>query len=119
MKYMLLIYNNPDQEPKYGTKPFEDMMNGFFAASERMRNDKVLCDGEGLQGTETATCLRIKSGKVGTMDGPFAETREHLGGYYVVDVADIDSALEYAALIPSASFGTIEVRPLMDYNPAG
>ena len=53
------------------------------------------------------------------MDGPFAETREHLGGYYVVDVADIDSALEYAALIPSASFGTIEVRPLMDYNPAG
>ena len=46
MKFMLLIYNNPAQEPKYGTKPFEDMMNGFFAASERMRNDKVLCDGE-------------------------------------------------------------------------
>lgn len=52
------------------------------------------------------------------MDGPFAETREHLGGYYVVDVPDLDAALKYAALLPSAHFGTIEVRPLMDYNPA-
>jgi hypothetical protein len=63
--------------------------------------------------------LRIKSGKVETMDGPFAETREHLGGYYVIDVPDLDAALTYAALIPSAHFGAIEVRPVMDYNPAG
>jgi hypothetical protein len=56
---------------------------------------------------------------VETMDGPFAETKEHLGGYYVVDVPDLDAALKYAAMLPSASFGTIEVRPLMDYNPAG
>jgi hypothetical protein len=83
-----------------------------------MRADGVLRSGEGLQGVETATCLRIKSGKVETMDGPFAETREHLGGYYVIDVPDLDAALTYAALIPSAHFGTIEVRPLMDYNPA-
>jgi hypothetical protein len=55
---------------------------------------------------------------VETMDGPFAETREHLGGYYIVDVPDLDAALHYAALIPSAHYGTIEVRPLMDYNPA-
>jgi hypothetical protein len=61
--------------------------------------------------------LRIKGGKTETMDGPFAETREHLGGYYVVDVPDVESALRYAALIPSAHFGTIEVRPLMTYNP--
>ncbi len=53
------------------------------------------------------------------MDGPFAETKEHLGGYYIIEVADLDAALKYAAQIPSASFGTIEVRPLMDYNPAG
>ncbi len=95
------------------------MMGGFFAANEKMQADGVLVDGEGLQGIETATSLRIKSGKVETMDGPFAETREHLGGYYVVDVPDLDAALKYAALIPSANFGTIEVRPLMDYNPAG
>ena len=84
-----------------------------------MSCDGVLRSGEGLQGVETATSLRIKSGKVETMDGPFAETREHLGGYYVIDVPDLDAALTYAALIPSAHFGTIEVRPLMDYNPAG
>jgi len=98
---MLLIYNNPSQEPAYGTPEFESMMSDFFAANEKMKADGVICE------------------KVETMDGPFAETREHLGGYYVVDVPDLDAALKYAALIPSARFGTIEVRPLMDYNPAG
>jgi hypothetical protein len=119
MQYMLLIYNDPALEPAYGTPEFNEMMGGFFAANERMKGDGVLRSGEGLQGVETATSLRIKSGKVETMDGPFAETREHLGGYYVIDVPDLDAALTYAALIPSAQFGTIEVRPLMDYNPAG
>jgi hypothetical protein len=118
MQYMLLIYNDPALEPAYGTPAFKEMMGGFFAANERMRADGVLLSGEGLQGVETATTLRIKDGKVETMDGPFAETREHLGGYYVIDVPDLDAALTYAALIPSAHFGTIEVRPLMDYNPA-
>jgi hypothetical protein len=84
-----------------------------------MTADGVLRGGEGLQGIETATSLRMKAGKVETMDGPFAETKEHLGGYYVIEVADLDAALKYAAQIPSAAFGTIEVRPLMDYNPAG
>ena len=119
MKYMLLIYNDPSKEPAYGTPEFQEMMAGFFAANDRMNADGVLRGGEGLQGIETATSLRIKSGKVETMDGPFAETREHLGGYYVIDVPDLDAALKYAALLPSAHFGTIEVRPLMDYNPAG
>lgn len=119
MKYMLLIYNDPAQEPTYGTPAFDEMMRGFFAANEQMKADGVLCGGEGLKGIETATSLRIKADKVETMDGPFAETREHLGGYYVIDVEDLDAALKYAALIPSAKFGTIEIRPLMDYNPAG
>lgn len=119
MQYMLLIYNDPAFEPAYGTPEFTEMMGGYFAVNARMKADGVLRSGEGLQGVETATSLRIKSGKVETMDGPFAETREHLGGYYVIDVPDLDAALTYAALIPSAHFGTIEVRPLMDYNPAG
>lgn len=117
MQYMLLIYNDPSKEPTYGTPAFEEMMGGFFAANDRMKADGVLQSGEGLKGIETATSLRIRSGKVETMDGPFAETREHLGGYYVIDVQDLDSALKYAALLPSANFGTIEVRPLMNYNP--
>ena len=119
MKYMLLIYNDPAKEPTYGTPEFDAMMAGFFNANEKMQADGVLKGGEGLQGIETATSLRIKSGKVETMDGPFAETREHLGGYYVIEVPDLDAALKYAALLPSANFGTIELRPLMDYNPAG
>ena len=119
MQYLLLIYNDPAREPAYGTPEFQAMMAGYFTANETMKADGVLRGGEGLQGVETATSLRIKGGKVETMDGPFAETREHLGGYYVVDVPDLDAALRYAALIPSAAFGTIEVRPLMDYNPAG
>lgn len=119
MKYMLLIYSDPAKEPGYGTAEFDALMAGFFAVNERMKADGVIRDGEGLQGIETATSLRINSGKVETMDGPFAETREHLGGYYVIDVPDLDAALKYAALVPSAHFGTIEVRPLMDYSPAG
>lgn len=119
MQYMLLIYNDPAKEPAYGTPAFKEMMAGYFSANQRMKADGVLRGGDGLKGVETATTLRIRSGKVETMDGPFAETREHLGGYYVIDVADLDAALKYAALIPSAHFGTVEVRPLMDYNPAG
>lgn len=119
MQYMLLIYSDPALEPVYGTSEFEDMMGSFFALNERMKADKVLVSGEGLQGVETATSIRQRGGKVETMDGPFAETREHLGGYYVIDVPDLDAALRYAAMLPSVTWGTIEVRPLMTYNPAG
>jgi hypothetical protein len=119
MQYMLLIYNDPALEPAYGTPEFKEMMGGFFHLNERMKADGVLRGGEGLQGVETATSVRQRGGKVETMDGPFATTKEHLGGYYIVDVPDLDAALRYAAMIPSVGFGTIEVRPLMDYNPAG
>jgi hypothetical protein len=118
MKYMMLIYSDPAREPQYGTPEFAAMMKGYFDLNEVMKADGTLRGGEGLQGVETATSVRIKGGRVETMDGPFAETREHLGGYYIVDVPDLDAVLRYAAMIPSAGFGTIEVRPLMDYNPA-
>jgi hypothetical protein len=119
MKYMLLIYGAPAVEPQYGTPEFGEMMAGYAAASAKMNEDGVMRGGEGLQGVETATSLRIRGGKVETMDGPFAETKEHLGGYYVIEVPDLDAALKYAALIPSASYGTVEVRPLMNYDPMG
>jgi hypothetical protein len=119
MQYMLLIYSDPACEPTYGTPEFDQMMGGYFAVNEQMKADGTLRGGEALKGVETATSLRIKSGRVETMDGPFAETREHLGGYYIVDVPDLDAALKYAAMIPSAHFGTVEVRPLMNYNQTG
>jgi hypothetical protein len=119
MKYMLLIYNDPTRQPAFGTPEFQAMMGGYFTLNTRMKDDGVLRGGEGLKGVETATSLRVKGGKVETMDGPFAETKEELGGYYIIEVPDLDAALRYAAQIPSAAHGTIEVRPLMDYNPAG
>jgi hypothetical protein len=119
MNYMLLIYGDPAQQPAYGTPEFNEMMGGFSALNQQMNAEGVLRGGEGLQGVETATSVRLRGGKVETMDGPFAETREHLGGYYVVDVPDLDAALRWAAKIPAAKYGTIEVRPLMNYNPAG
>ncbi len=93
MKYMLLIYNDPSRQPAFGTPEFQQMMGGYFALNERLKADGVLRGGEGLKGVETATSLRIKGGKVETMDGPFAETKEHLGGYYIIEVADLDAAL--------------------------
>ena len=119
MKYMLLIYNDPVIEPTHGTPEFQTMMGGYFALNEKMKADGVMRGGEGLKGINTATSLKVRGGKIDVMDGPFAETKEHLAGYYVIEVADLDAALKYAAMIPSAQHGTVEIRPLMDYNPAG
>ena len=116
MQYMLLIYNDPAKEPAFGTPEFQQMMAGYFSANERMKADGVLRGGEGLQGVETATSLRIQNGKVETMDGPFAETREHLGGFYLIEAATLDDALAFAAVIPVARLGSVEVRPVMDYS---
>lgn len=70
--------------------------------------------GNALQPVETATSLRLRDGKLETMDGPFAETKEHLGGYYLLECKDLDEAIKYAAMIPTARNGTVEVRPIMD-----
>ncbi|WP_428524808.1 YciI family protein [Roseibium sp.] len=118
MKYMMLIYADPAREPVYGTPEFEKMMAGYFALSEKLTADGVMLAGEGLKEAETAKALRVRGGKVETMDGPFAETKEHLGGFYLIDVPDLDAALDYAAQIPSAEYGTVEVRPVMDYPDA-
>jgi hypothetical protein len=80
-----------------------------------MKDTATFLAGEGLKGVETATTLRKRGGKVETMDGPFAETREHLGGFYLIDAADLDAALRFAAEIPAARYGSVEVRPVMDY----
>lgn len=116
MQYMLLIYGDPAVEPVYGTPAFDEMMAGYAAFSARLIADGAMVSGEALQGVETATSLRLRGGKVETMDGPFATTKEHLGGYYVIDTPDLDSALKYAAMIPSASYGTVEVRPVMIFG---
>ena len=116
MQYMFLIYHSPESEPVYGSPEFQAMMAGFAAFTEKAIADGVMRGGDALKPVDTATSVRVRGGKVETMDGPFAETREHLGGYYLLDVPDLDTALQYAAQIPVAQFGTIEVRPVMNYN---
>ncbi len=115
MQYMLLIYADPTQEPQYNTPAFGQMMQGYGALTAQLKADKVYIAGDGLKGTAAATSVRLRGGKVETMDGPFAETKEYLGGYYLIDVPDLDAAMAYAAKIPTAAYGTIELRPVAVY----
>jgi hypothetical protein len=115
MKYLLTLYTAPGAEPAPGTPEFDAMMGEYFTLDEKMKEVATFVSGEGLQGIETATTLRKRGGKVETMDGPFAETREHLGGFYLIDAPDLDAALRYAAEIPAARYGSVEVRPVMEY----
>ena len=108
MKYMLLLYVDPAHEPKPGTPEWDTYMQGFMTVGERTKGVASFLAGDGLQGVETATSLRLRN-------GPFAETREHLGGFYLIDAPDLDAALTYAAEIPVAHIGTVEVRPVMQY----
>lgn len=115
MKYMALIYSSASSgdDPVPGTPEFDAYMAPWIALDQRLREDGVFVAGEALMPVETATSLRIRGGKTETMDGPFAETKEQLGGFYILDCPDLDTALKYAAMIPVAGHGTIELRPVM------
>ena len=115
MQYLALIYSAPANGPKYGTPEFKAMMDGYDAFTAELKARGAFVAGDGLKPVETATSVRVRGGKVETMDGPFAETKEHLGGYYLIEVPDLDAATKVAAMIPSAAFGTIELRPVMVY----
>ena len=115
MQYMLLIY---DTEKTWEDMP-EAEKNRLFGEYMKFTNDIKASGhfiaGDALQPVRTATSVRVRGGKTQTTDGPFAETREQLGGYYLVNAKDLDEATKIAAKIPSASIGTIEVRPVMNY----
>ena len=113
MQYMALIYTDHDLEPKPDSPEFGPYMGGYMQANQRFLEDKVLVSGEPLEAPATATTLRVRGGKVETMDGPFAETKEQLGGFYIFECASLDEALKYAAMIPGAQHGAVEVRPIM------
>ncbi|MEM6386155.1 MAG: YciI family protein [Pseudomonadota bacterium] len=113
MQYMALIYAEDNVSPNPGDPGFDAYMDGYFSATKTMEEKGVLLGGEALQDTSTATSIRIRDGKTETMDGPFAETKERLGGYYLLDCKDLDQAIEMASLIPDAKYGTVELRPIM------
>ena len=116
MKYLCLIY---DDESKWATMPREQadaLMGEYFAFTDGIRQSGHYVAGDALQPTATATTVRVRNGKVSTTDGPFAETKEQLGGYYLIEARDLNDAIQVATKIPSARFGSIEIRPVVDFS---
>jgi hypothetical protein len=116
MKYLCLIYENEKNFEKLPPADSEAIMNEYFAFTEDIRKNGKLVAAEALQPTPTATTVRVRNGKVSTTDGPFVETKEQLGGFYLIEAKDLNDAIQVAARIPSARFGAIEVRPVMDFS---
>ena len=116
MKYIALIYAAENSGPQYGTDEFNQLLEEYGAISQKYEEDGILLGGDGLQDVNTATTISVRDGKTETIDGPFAETKEQLGGYYLFECENLDQALKYAAMIPSAKYGRVEVRPVMEYE---
>jgi hypothetical protein len=112
MKYLLLICDDEKSWDAMTEAQQQQMMGEYRQFSEQIRASGHYIDGSQLQPASTATSVRVRNGKPLVTDGPFAETREQLGGYYLVEAANLDEAIKLAARIPSARSGTIEVRPL-------
>jgi hypothetical protein len=114
MQYALLIYT-PEPEGEVPPEELAAQMAEYNAFTEHVRSKGAMKGGEALDSVATATTVRVVDGKTITTDGPFAETKETLGGFYLVEAADLDEAIAYAAMIPGARYGCIEVRPVWDY----
>ena len=114
MKYMLLIATDPAAYKTLTDDENGAMMQEYFAFSDRIRASGEMVAGDPLHGIATATTVRVRDGQTTLTDGPFAETKEHFGGYYIVDVASLDRAVELAAEIPDAKLGSVEVRPIRE-----
>jgi len=115
MQYLLMIYAAEDAGPQPGTEEFTQMLDGYQKFSDQVEKDGVFLAGEPLDSVTTATTVRVRSGQKNITDGPFAETKEALGGYYLLDCKNLDEAIAYAAQIPSAAYGSVEIRPIMKY----
>jgi hypothetical protein len=111
MKYALLIYDDPAAAPADRAED-ETLMAEYGAFTREITGSGECVGGERLHGVDTATSVRVRKGRTAATDGPFAETKEHLGGFYLIDVLDLDHAIELAARIPGARTGVIEIRPV-------
>ena len=116
MKYLCLIY---DEEKRFATMSKADMdalMGEYFAFTKDIQQSGHYLGGNDLQPVKNATTVRVRNGRMSTTDGPFAETKEQLGGYYLVEAKDLNEAIQVASRIPSAKLGMIEVRPVQEHN---
>ena len=116
MQYMLLIYSAEGTGPAPGSAEWGPFMQGYADFGKETSEAGAFVAGDALQPGSTATTVSVRDGKAITTDGPFAETKETLGGYYLLDCKDLDEALAYAAKIPTAAYGRVEVRPVMIFD---
>jgi hypothetical protein len=123
MRYVILIYDTETASPSTEPPPsdvMEQVMGEYNAYTQMLRDRGIYLGGEALQPVQTATTIRQQDGRNVTTDGPFAETKEALGGFYLVEARDLDEALELAAQCPGVRYGAaIEVRPVVDFSQAG
>lgn len=116
MRYLCLIY---DEEKKLTAMPKSEsdaFMGEYFAFTQDVKARGQYVAGEALQPVSTATTVRVRNGSLVTTDGPFAETTEQLGGFYLIEARDLNEAIQVASRIPSARIGSIEVRPVVDFS---
>ena len=116
MKYLCLIYENENAWNELSKEQSDGVMAEYNTFTEEIGKSGHLLGGEALQPTASATTVRMRNGKVSTTDGPFAETKEQLGGYYLVEAKDLNDAIQVVARIPAARNGSIEVRPVIDFS---
>lgn len=110
MQYMLIIHNDPELHPQPGGPGWDELMTEYAAFGEQLGE----YTGAPLNDPSTATTIRVRDGKTLTVDGPFAETKEWMSGYYVLECDELDQALKAAAMVPSAKYGSVEVRPVAE-----
>ncbi len=116
MQYLLLIYGDQNGWDSMSEEERGQVFQAYGSFTQELEQSGAMVGGNALQPTQTATTVRIRNDETLTTDGPFAETKEQLGGYYLVNVDSLDEALEWAAKIPGARHGSIEVRPVMVFE---
>ena len=114
MRYMCLIYTNETGDDAATEAEQAATMREYMAFTQEVREKGLMEAGDPLMRTDSATTLRTRNGEIVNIDGPFAETKEQLGGYYILNCENLDQALEYAAKIPAAKHGSVEVRPILE-----
>jgi hypothetical protein len=115
MQYLLMIYDNEKIWADMPKAESDKLSGEFIQFTKDIKESGHFRAGDALQPVHTATTVRVRDGKTTTTDGPFAETREQLGGYYLIEAKNLDEAVKLAARIPSAKFGSIEIRPIMQF----
>ncbi len=116
MQYLCLIYEDESAWQTIPQAEADKIIGQYRAYTDSITKSGHCLGGNALQPTRTATTVRVRQGKVGTTDGPFAETKEQLGGYYLLKARDLNEAIQLASRIPGARYGSVEVRPVMEFD---